>query len=171
MRTVRENRHWPRKHPDYFLQSAAWSPDGKTIACPVGGFTGSFDASLAVIQVADGTQKPLTSRSWASVERVAWLSDGSGVITTAAETRASPYQIWQISFPEGESHKVINDLNDYHNASLNADSSAMVTVLTDITTNIWVAPMGDWNNARQLTSGAKLMEGPSEVLRGRLTAE
>ena len=144
-----------REHPDYFLQSAAWSPDGKTIACPVGSLTGRFDKSVAIIQVADGTQKPLTSHGWAHIERVAWLSDGSGIITTAQEMPESPYQIWQISYPEGESRPVTNDLNDYHNASLNADSSALVTVLTDITSNIWVAPTGEWNNAQQLTSGKK----------------
>jgi eukaryotic-like serine/threonine-protein kinase len=144
-----------RKYPDYFVQSAAWSPDGKTIACPVGGLAGRYDKSVAVIQVADGTQKPLTSRGWAHVERVAWLSDGSGVILTAQEMPEGPYQIWQISYPEGESRPVTNDLNDYHNASLNADSSALVAVLTDITSNIWVAPTGEWNNARPLTSGKK----------------
>jgi Tol biopolymer transport system component len=144
-----------RAHPDYFQQSAAWSPDGKTIACPVASFTGAFDTKVAVIQVADGTQKLLTSHSWAGVERITWLSDGSGVITTARETPSSPFQIWQISYPEGEPHRVTNDLNDYHNASLSADSSAMIAVLTEITSNIWVAPSGEWNNARQLTSGSK----------------
>jgi Tol biopolymer transport system component/serine/threonine protein kinase len=149
-----------RKHPDYFLQSAAWSPDGKTIACAVGGLPGKLDKSVAVIQVADGTQKPLTSHGWANVERVAWLSDGSGVITTAQEMPEGLHQIWQISYPEGEAHQLTNDLNDYHNASLTADSSALVTVLTDFTSNIWVAPTGEWNNARQLTSG-KIIGGRS----------
>jgi eukaryotic-like serine/threonine-protein kinase len=145
-----------RKYPDNFLQSAAWSPDGKTIACPVGGLIGRFDKSVAVIQVADGTQKPLTSHGWANVERVAWLSDGSGVIMTAQVMPEGPHQIWQISYPEGESHPITNDLNDFHNASLTADSSALVTVLTDFSSNIWVAPTGEWNNARQLTSGKKI---------------
>lgn len=139
--------------PDFFLSGASWSPDGKTIACPMGGFTGGYYRSVAVIQVADGTQRPLTSHRWISVQRVAWLSDGSGVITTAQEQFGSTYQIWQVSYPEGEAHPITNDLSDYHIASLTADSSVLATVLSDRTSNIWVAPAGDWNNVRQLTSG------------------
>jgi serine/threonine protein kinase len=142
-----------RAFPDFFLGSAAWSPDGKTIACPFGGFTGGYYRSVVVIQVADGTQKQLTSHRWNQVERVAWLSDGSGVITTTQEQSGSPYQIWQISYPDGEAHPITNDLNSYRNASLTADSSILVTVLSDTTSNVWVAPMGEWTGARQLTSG------------------
>jgi serine/threonine protein kinase/Tol biopolymer transport system component len=142
-----------RAFPDFFLGGAAWSPDGKTIACAFGSFTGGYYRSVAVIQVADGTQKPLTSHRWNNVERVAWLSDGSGVITTAQEQAGSPFQIWQISYPEGEAHTITNDLSTYHNASLTADSSALVTVLSDHTSNVWAAPTGEWTGARQLTSG------------------
>jgi dipeptidyl aminopeptidase/acylaminoacyl peptidase len=35
-----------RKHPDFFLPGPAWSPDGQTIACPVGGFTGGYYRSM-----------------------------------------------------------------------------------------------------------------------------
>lgn len=141
------------KFPDFFLGGAAWSPDGKTIACAMGGFTGGYYRSVVVIQVADGTQKPLTSHRWNNVERVAWLSDGSGIITTAQEQAGSPFQVWQISYPDGEAHTITNDLNTYHNASLTADSSALAAVLSDRTSNIWVAPTGEWTGARQLTSG------------------
>ncbi|MCA1591879.1 MAG: protein kinase [Acidobacteria bacterium] len=142
-----------RAFPDFLLGGVAWSPDGKTIACSMGGFTGGYYRSVIVIQVADGTQKALTSHRWNEVERVAWLSDGSGVITTAREQAGSPFQVWQISYPDGEAHTITNGLNTYHNASLTADSSALVTVLSDQTSNIWVAPTGEWTSARQLTSG------------------
>jgi serine/threonine protein kinase/Tol biopolymer transport system component len=148
-----EQRLATRAFPDFFLGGAAWSPDGKTIACGFGSFTGGYYRSVAVIQVADGTQKTLTSHKWFNVERVAWLSDGSGVVTTAQEQSGSPFQIWQISYPEGEAHTITNDLNAYHNASLTADSSALVTVLADTTSNVWAAPTGEWAGARQLTSG------------------
>ena len=62
-----------RTFPDYFLTfGPAWSPDGKTIACPIGGFAGGFYQSVGIIEVADGRQKPLTSHRWINVERVAW---------------------------------------------------------------------------------------------------
>jgi serine/threonine protein kinase len=142
-----------RTFPDFFLPGAAWSPDGKTIACGFGSFTGGYYRSVAVVQIADRMQKPLTSHRWSNVERIAWLSDSSGVITTAQEQAGNPYQIWQVSYPEGEAHTITNDLNAYHNASLTADSSTLVTVLSDTTSNVWVTPTAEWTGARQLTSG------------------
>src|SRR2546425_617107 len=141
-----------RKHPEYFLPGAAWSPDGQTITCPAGGFTGGGYRSVAVIQLSDGSARPLTSHRWNDVQRLAWLSDGSGVITTAQEERGDQYQIWRISYPDGEAQTLTNELSDYRNVSLTADSSALVGVLYDRTSNIWVAPYGEWNSARQLTS-------------------
>lgn len=138
--------------PD-FLFSTAWSPDGKTIACQSGSFTGGYYESVVVVQVADGTQKTLISHRWRSVNGIAWLSNGSGIITTVRAQPRSPQQIWQISYPEGEAHQITNDLNDYYNVSLTADSSTLVTVLSDRTSNIWVAPAGQLENIRQLTSG------------------
>jgi TolB protein len=123
---------------------------------------------MAAIQVADGTQKTLTSASWTRVGRVAWLSDGSGLITTVQERWGSPDQIWQISYPEGAAHPITSDLNDYSDASLSADSSALVTVLSNLASNIWVAPAGELNNIRQLTSGNSGEPGESWTPDGKI---
>jgi len=141
-----------RRHPDFFLQGAAWSPDGQTIACPAGGFAGGYYRSVAVINISDGTQKILTSHKWNDLERLAWLPDGSGIIATAREGAGDQYQLWQISYPEGEARTLTNDLSDYHLVSLTADASALVAVVSDITSNIWLVPNGEWSNGRQLTS-------------------
>jgi eukaryotic-like serine/threonine-protein kinase len=142
-----------RTFPDFFVGSAAWSPDGKTIATVMGGFTGGYYRTVAAVQVADGTQKPLTSHRWYFVQKIAWLSDGSGVITTAQEQLGDPYRLWQISYPEGDAHPLTSDLNNYHMGGLSADSSSLVAVLSDPTSNVWVAPTGEGAGARQLTSG------------------
>ena len=141
-----------RKHPDYFLPGGAWSPDGQTIACPIGGFENGAYRSVAIVQVSDGTQKHLTSQRWSDVQRVEWLSDGSGIVTTANEQQGGPYQIWQISYPDGQAQRLTNDLSDYRNISLTADSKTLVALLYDKTSNIWVAPNQAWKDARQLTS-------------------
>jgi serine/threonine protein kinase len=141
-----------RKNPDFFLAGTAWSPDGQIIACVVGGFTGGYYRSIAVIKVSDGSQKILTSHKWNDVERPAWLPDGSGVVATAQERLGDQYQLWQISYPEGDARTLTNDLSDYHLVSLSADASALVTVVSDTTSNIWLVPNGEWSNGRQLTS-------------------
>ena len=142
-----------RKNPHYFLPGAAWSPDGQTIACPSGDANGDGYRSVALIQVSDGSQRQLTSHVWNDLQRIAWLSDGSGIMLTAQQERADQYQIWRVSYPEGEAQTVTNDLSDYRNLSLTADSSALVALLYDRTANLSVAPYGDWQNARQLTLG------------------
>jgi serine/threonine protein kinase/Tol biopolymer transport system component len=161
-----------RTHPDFFLPGTAWSPDGQTIACPAGGFTGGYYRSVAVVNVSVGSQKILTSHKWYGVERVAWLSDGNGVITTAQERAGDQYQLWQISYPEGEARTLTNDLSDYRLVSLTADASALVTVVSDITSNIWLVPNGEWSNGRQLTSTKSNGIGSTALLNdGRIIYE
>ena len=141
-----------RKHPDFLLPGVAWSPDGQTIACPAGGFTGGYYRSVAIINVSDGTQKILSSHKWYDLQRLAWLPDNSGIITTAQERAGDQYQLWQISYPEGEARTLTNDLSDYHQVSLTADAGALASILSDTTSNIWIVPNGEWSNGRQLTS-------------------
>jgi serine/threonine protein kinase len=144
-----------RKHPDFFLPGAAWSPDGQTIACPIGGFTDGYYRSVAVLNVSDGSQRVLGTHRWYDVERIAWLPDGSGIVVTAQESAGDQYNLWQVSYPEGDARPITTDLSDYHQVSLTADARAMVAVLSDVTSNIWLAPAGDWNNGKQLTSGKR----------------
>jgi TolB protein len=161
-----------RTHPDFFLPGSAWSPDGQTIACPAGGFTGGYYRSVAVVNVSDGSQKILTSHKWYGVERVAWLPDGNGVITTAQERAGDQYQLWQISYPEGEAQTLTNDLSDYRLVSLTADARALVTVVSDITSNIWLVPNGEWSSGRQLTSTKSNGIGATALLNdGRIIYE
>jgi eukaryotic-like serine/threonine-protein kinase len=155
-----------RKHPDYFLGGfgAAWSPDGKTIACPIGGFSGGHYRTVGLVQVADGSQRALTDHRWSDVQRIAWLADGSGVLIAAAEHRGDFHQIWSVSFPDGQVRQLTNDLLDYTNTSLTADSNVLAVVLDDVTSNIWVCPNGEWNKARQLTSGKYFGESEGTVI-------
>jgi TolB protein len=161
-----------RRHPDFFLQGVAWSPDGQTIACPAGGFTGGYYRSVAIVNVSDGAQKLLTSHRWYAVERLEWLPDGSGIITTAQERAGDRFQLWQISYPEGEARTLTSDLSNYNLVSLTADAGAMVTVVSDITSNIWLIPNGEWSNGRQLTSSKSNGRGATALLSdGRIIYE
>jgi len=83
---------------------------------------------------------------------MAWLRDGSGIVFAANEDVASPSQIWYLSYPGGELHRITNDLNEYLDLSLTADSSALVTVQYELVSNIWAAPNENTNRAIQITS-------------------
>ena len=161
-----------RKHPDFFLPGIAWSPDGQTIACPVGGFTGGYYRSVSIINVSDGAQKILAAHKWYDVQRLAWLPDGSGIITTAQERAGDQRQLWQITYPAGEARTLTNDLSDYQLVSLTADAGALVTVISDTTSNIWLVPNGEWSHGRQLTSSKSNGIGSTALLSdGRIIYE
>jgi serine/threonine protein kinase len=139
-------------------RSPAWSPDGKTIACPV---TNRGAGSIVVaIDVASGQEKPIGSQTFPDIRDVAWLRDGSGLLMTAVDKAAvdrsvsvPDSQIWQLSYPEGEAHPITNDLSDYRTISLTADSNSFVTVEFGATAAVWVAPQPDAARAKQITSG------------------
>ena len=131
----------------------SWSPDGKVIANSAGAYAGGFHLTIVATDVTTGEQKGVTSRKFYDVGRVSWLADGSGLLVNAAEQGATKSQIWLISYPEGEARAITHDLNDYGGTSLTADSRSLVTVQFDITSNVWIAPINDQSQGKQITSG------------------
>jgi serine/threonine protein kinase len=146
----------------------AWSPDGKVIAYPAES-THSNGKTILEVQVADGSARPISSQQWWQVERLAWLRDGSGIVFTAREGVGSPSQIWYLSYPGGQAHRITNDLNDYRGVSLTADSAVLSTVKSEQVSNIWIVPNDDTHRASQ-TTFSKLdgVEGISWTPDGRV---
>jgi len=148
-----------RRLPAYFsfVGGAAWSPDGKTIACGAGSYSGNLSATIVSVPAAGGAEKPITSQNWVSVSRVLWLSDGSGLIIAAVpELISTGTQLWYVSYPGGEVRRVTNDLNAYGTSSLGltADSKTLVTVQADKSAQLWVvAPGEDVSKAKQISNG------------------
>ncbi|MDQ3258862.1 MAG: hypothetical protein M3R15_34190, partial [Acidobacteriota bacterium] len=142
-----------RKYPDFFREPA-WSPDGEVIACAAGSYAGGFYMNVIEVSVANGAEKPISARKWWSVGRVAWLSDGSGlVITSRDQASGTPKQISYLSYPAGEVRRISNDLSDYGGASLTADSNLLVTVQSEQVANIWIAPRAAKPSLRTARAG------------------
>lgn len=129
----------------------AWSPDGKTIACATPS-SATGEPELVAINVQDGTEKRVGTGKWGRIFGLKWLSDGSGLIISATEKGARSYQLWEVSYPDGEAHRMTNDLSNYFGVSLTADATRLVSTRQDRVVNLWVVPYGDTNNARQITS-------------------
>ncbi len=148
-----------RKLPAYFsfVGGPTWSPDGTTIACGAGAYSGSLSATIVSVPAAGGPEKTITSQNWVSVSRVLWLGDGSGLIVAAVpELISTGTQLWYVSYPGGEVRRVTNDLNAYGTSSLGltADSRTVVTVQAEKSAQLWVVNPGeDLSKAKQITSG------------------
>lgn len=143
---------------------AAWSPDGKMLAVGYGSETqesGRYAMTIAVVSIANATLKPITSGRWPYAGSVTWFSDGSALAFVAREEVLGALQIWQVSYPQGQTRRVTNDLNSYalYSLTVTGDSSALVSVQSDPVSNIWVAPEGDARRARAVTSRKSVEEG------------
>jgi eukaryotic-like serine/threonine-protein kinase len=142
----------------YRRNGPSWSPDGKVIACAAGNSLGAFRNVIGVT-VETGAETPLTSKRWADVGQVAWLSDGGGLLVAAGERDSHLMQIWHISYPGGTTRRVTTDPSTYSHLSLTADSRTFTAIRTNRFMNIWVAPEGDASRAVQITAGAQRVDG------------
>ena len=152
-----------RKLPDSFsIEGPSWSPDGKTIACPIASFSGGIQQNIVAINVADGSEKNLLEKPWPSIGRVSWTENGKGILMAAREPEsltAFGRQVWFVSYPNGKAIRITNDLNDYRGVTVAADGNTIAAVQINQISNLWVAPSNDSSKARQLTFGSGSSDG------------
>jgi serine/threonine protein kinase/Tol biopolymer transport system component len=143
----------------------SWSTDGRAIATLATAGMGAADWSLVEVPVAGGSEKTISSNRWSNSGRVTWLGDGSGLVLNAPDQSSRlAAQLWYVAYPGGEARRITNDLNRYFGVSLTGDSSALVTVQSEISSSIWAAPQGNATAARRLTSGNGTGEGLNGVV-------
>src|SRR6201991_934102 len=144
-----------RKQPAVFSTSGpSWSPDGRLIACGMFNGTGAGYSSVVAVPVEGGDPTPISSEKWASIGRVIWLGDGSGLIVTAQpESSSIGTQIWYLPYPSGQVRRITNDLNGYGDVSLGltSDSGTIATIQQVNSSSIWITgPNEDETKARQI---------------------
>ena len=137
----------------------AWS-DNNMIAASMGHYNReSVYMDVSLVSAVNGEERAISSQ-WPLITGLASLADGSGLVISANERRSGlsqigSSQIWQISYPSGEAHRITNDLNEYLGVSLTRDSTTLVTVQSQVTSNIWIVQPGDESSAKQIiTAGS-----------------
>jgi eukaryotic-like serine/threonine-protein kinase len=145
-----------RKQPDFFSSSGpSWFPDGGLIACGAGSSDKDGRYMTVVgVDVASGTERPLTPRRWIGVGRVAWRGrNGSDLFINAQEETLGLYQIWMIGLPGGNERRVTNDLSDYRDLSIAADADILAVAQSDQLSGLWSFESAEADHARRITSG------------------
>lgn len=139
-----------RQHPDKFsFAAASWSPDGELIALGASRYNGLESAMLGV-SCDGGAPREMSRWQWKTMCAVSWNSEGNGLYFSAMALNSNSFQIWRLSYPEGESQRVTNDPNNYEELSLAENSQTLVTMLTDVRANLYLTSPG---GARRITSG------------------
>ena len=176
-----ERRLAVRKSPEFY-DFPAWSPDGKSIAVSVGNTTAGKEMTVIAVNLEDGTERPITSEKWLAVTQIVWQADGSGLVMSAIDRDSRLQQLWHLSYPEGTSRRLTNDLNNYAGISMASETGDLVTVRYDQSSNIWITPNVselqshaqragtaiDTNQAKQITSGAVKYYGGAWTPDGRI---
>jgi Tol biopolymer transport system component len=141
------------KTPPESLGWMAWSPDGKAIVYALRSYT-TNDASVVSLNLADGSTKQIGSQRWFRIVGLTWMSDGHSLLMLAAPGTQFIYQVWQISYPDGQAHQLTNDLDDYEWFSLTNDSRSLAVVKQTTQASIAIAPFSEIDRLSPLTSGA-----------------
>jgi Tol biopolymer transport system component/DNA-binding winged helix-turn-helix (wHTH) protein len=146
-----------------FQPGPTWSPDGRTVAVSLRLYGGRHSYILDTVSVADGTTRELFSSANA-VGRPLWLPEGDALLLVMNDQNDRG-QLWTISYPNAEVHRVTNDLTDYDpRADLTGDAKTLVAIANHAISNIWIAPAADLSRAQQITSAAlplfRVVEAP-----------
>jgi TolB protein len=155
-------RHLLRPRMPEFLSAApaGWSPDGKMIAVGYGSQEGGDHTVVGIVSIADGTVKLIPTPHWLDIGSIVWFSDGTGLVLQVQEQDLGKVQIWQVSYPGGEAHRITNDLSSYAgNLTLTAGGNALVVVQGETASNIWIAEDGETGHARMVASGRSAQDG------------
>ncbi|HEX4947560.1 MAG TPA: winged helix-turn-helix domain-containing protein [Blastocatellia bacterium] len=159
-----ERRLAVRKLPAFIsVDGPAWSPDGQQIACASASFQNGLAFQVVLVNVADGSETVLGAQRWLWMKRLVWLPDGSGLLLLARQQRTNlSNQIWQITYPQGETRRVTNDLSDYNGLSLTDNARTLVTVQVEQRSTLWVTrlpTLADPARAMQITATPSRQDG------------
>jgi Tol biopolymer transport system component len=126
----------------------AWAPDGRTLAAVVSHHSpDAHYSSIVGIDVANGSERALSSGQWYNVSGLQWRSDGTGLLLTASDDPAALPQIWWLPLSSGErgrekQRKLTNDLSGYSWLSVASDAETMVSVQTHAASSLWSGDTG-----------------------------
>ena len=134
-----------KSYPNTFeteVPVVSWTPDGKTIVCLVNNADAEATySSIVGIDVADGSERPLSDQRWYDVFSIRW-SRGGGFLVSASRKISASNQVRLLSYPDGEIRQITNDLSSYNALSATADGSAFISIQTNTSSGIYVGGTG-----------------------------
>lgn len=142
-----------RKRPEILNTSGpGWSPDGRLIAVAAGMVASNGTITIIGVDVSTWKEEKISGQAWQDLDRVEWLSDGSGLVVPGTDISSGLSQIWHVPYPAGQVRRITHDLNNYGDLSLTADSRSLVTIQYEQRNGLWIVPDGDSSRAKPVTA-------------------
>lgn len=101
-----------RSFPNFDVNSVAWSPDGKSIACSVAEKQNGIKHGILLVDPHTGTERFIGEKRWDYIDNLSWI-DSETIAFAAYTVEPTLGQIWSVSSTSGAFRKVTNDLNNY----------------------------------------------------------
>jgi TolB protein len=141
-----------RSAKQFFVGPTAWSPDGRSLAAPVGddALPPGKNAKISMISVDDGSVTELADVSFLDIYDLVWHPSGDSLIVAARETTLSQPQLWEVSYPSQSLRRLTNNLNGHTSVSITSDGNAIVTGEIYAKSAIWVSPDLKPENAKPI---------------------
>lgn len=137
----------------------ALAPDGRSVAFWKTYTAASPFGQIFLLDTATGLVKPFSDEKWDAYYKIAWMPDGSGVVTIGSrfndDTSTRRDEIYFVSYPEGRSHRITDDgyRHDIDSLGVTKDG-AVLTVPDKLESQIWsMNADGDPSTATQITRG------------------
>jgi Tol biopolymer transport system component len=157
-----------RQHPDKFsFCAASWSPNGELVALGASRYSDTEFAILGV-PVRGGYPVELSQWQWKYMAAVAWK--GNNLYFSAMAANSNSFQIWRLSCLGGQPQRITNDPNNYEQISVAKKSPTLVTMLADVHTNLWLAPVSTGPGVSVGTLARRITSGKTEGFAGLAAA-
>ncbi len=131
----------------------AWSPDGKSILFSTLARTGG--GKISSVNPANGAMRTLYE-SKGAVGPAVWMPDGNSFLVPVRDEGGTrvPGQLWTISYPSGQAHRLTNDLTNYSLQwlGMTRDASAFVSVDFSFTLDAYASHAPDFSEVTPLHS-------------------
>ena len=132
----------------------AWSPDGGAIAVVVTRAEGGLRAQIAAFDVATGKRTSVATWKGPDIDSIAWIGEGSLVLSGIdANVRFAP-QLWLVSYPDGRARRITNDLSAYGSISVSGDRKTVAALRFSSTSTLWTTSPEGKEEPRQIPFGA-----------------
>jgi Tol biopolymer transport system component len=89
------------------------------------------------------------------IGRLQFMPDGRGLVMVLADPLTDLRgQLWYVSYPSGKVSRITNDLTNYDPCciSITRDASMIAVIESNYASDVWIAPGGIADKARQISS-------------------